>query len=97
MNKKDLEKENFIDSKENMYIYKNHKKLRFGYTTGSCAAAASKASIIMLLSKKPIKKIQIMTPKKILLNLNGNLNSNERCRGSLRRIIPEKFPTVQKN
>lgn len=70
MNKKDLEKENFIDSKENMYIYKNHKKLRFGYTTGSCAAAASKASIIMLLNKKPIKKIQIMTPKGILLNLN---------------------------
>ena len=28
---------------------------------------------------------------------NGNLNSNEGCRGSLRRIIPEKFPTVQKN
>ena len=54
MNKKDLEKENFIDSKENMYIYKNHKKLRFGYTTGSCAAAA-KASIIMLLSKNLLK------------------------------------------
>ena len=36
MNKKDLEKENFIDSKENMYIYKNHKKLRFEIGRASC-------------------------------------------------------------
>lgn len=45
------------------YIYKNHKKLRYGYTTGSCAAAASKAAAAMLLSGKEISDVELMTPK----------------------------------
>lgn len=54
---------------ENMYIYKNFKKLRYGYTTGTCAAAASKAAAIMLFSTEEIKSVEIMTPKKIPLKL----------------------------
>ncbi len=50
-------------------IYKNGKTLRYGYTTGSCAAAAAKAATHMLLSGKQITSVELMTPKGWLLNL----------------------------
>lgn len=52
------------------YIFKNGKNLRYGYTTGSCAAAAAKAATIMLLTGSKITNISLMTPKGIMLNLN---------------------------
>ena len=51
------------------YVYKNHKKLRYGYTTGSCAAAASKAAAAMLLSGKESSYVELHTPKGIDLRL----------------------------
>ncbi|MBE6050689.1 MAG: cobalamin biosynthesis protein CbiD [Clostridium sp.] len=51
------------------YVYRNNKKLMFGYTTGSCAAAASKAASIMLLNDTTIKFVELMTPKGLLLRL----------------------------
>lgn len=54
---------------EEYYIIKNNKKMRYGYTTGSSATAAAKAAVEMLLSKKEVKTVSLMTPKGILLNL----------------------------
>lgn len=51
------------------YVYKNHQKLRYGYTTGSCAAAAAKAAAYMLLSGEKLAYVDLMTPKQIPLHL----------------------------
>lgn len=54
---------------EEHYVIRNQKKLRFGYTTGSCAAAAAKGAAEILLGGKQISEVELMTPKGILLNL----------------------------
>lgn len=51
-------------------IYKNGKSLRYGYTTGSCAAAAAKAASIMLIEDRLIDSVDLMTPKGWLLKLD---------------------------
>lgn len=45
------------------------KKLRSGYTTGSCAAAAAKAATSMLLSGVIVNKVSLLTPKGVTLQL----------------------------
>ena len=41
------------------YIYHGKEKLRCGYTTGSCAAAASKAAAEMLLEAKGFSDVVV--------------------------------------
>ncbi len=50
-------------------VFKNQKELRMGYTTGSCAAAAVKAAVYMLLTGEPMLHVSLMTPKGIALYL----------------------------
>ena len=54
---------------EGKYVIKDNKKMRFGYTTGSCAAAAAKAACQMLFSGAEVPTVELMTPKGICLHL----------------------------
>ena len=53
------------------YIEKGGQKLRLGYTTGSCAAAASKAAVIMLLTGRKVPQVRLLTPggRKLILDI----------------------------
>ena len=54
---------------EDYYVIRGNKKMRFGYTTGSCAAAACKGATEILLSGQKRETVSLMTPKGILLIL----------------------------
>ena len=48
---------------EDYFIIKDQKKMRFGYTTGSCAAAAAKAAASMLFERKELPVVELLPPK----------------------------------
>lgn len=56
--------------KMEQFVYRNKKKLRCGYTTGSCAAAAAKAAAIMLFKGENIDTVDLVTPGGTALRLD---------------------------
>lgn len=49
--------------------FHNSKLLRYGYTTGSCAAAAAKAAAQMLLGGRVVDHVRLVTPSGVPLDL----------------------------
>ena len=59
---------------EDTYVYRQQKKLRCGYTTGTCAAAASLAAAALLLQNEHTDlPVTVDTPKGIPLRLEAQL------------------------
>ena len=50
--------------KDNMekFTVKNGKKLKYGFTTGSCAAAAAAAAAAMLFSGEKVSEAEVILP-----------------------------------
>ena len=61
----------------------NKTKLRTGFTTGSCATAASKAGILAITNQKIIENVDIILPKRSRLDIQINscefLASSAKC------------------
>ena len=73
---------------EGHYALVDGKKLRFGYTTGTCAAAAAKGAALLLLTGRAPAAVQIHTPKGIDLTLPMEEAKRE---GSAARCAVRKF------
>ena len=58
-----------MENVNSKYVWKNQKRLRTGYTTGSCAAGAAKAAVQMLLGDEAVRQVRLHTPKGIELYL----------------------------
>ena len=52
---------------------KSNKKLRTGFTTGTCATASSKAALLAVIEQKSVNDIDVLLPKrdKIKIKINS--------------------------
>lgn len=57
------------------FIYYNGKKYRKGYTTGTCAAAAAKACVEMILTQEEVSAVQVTTTGGTILEIPWRIKS----------------------
>lgn len=57
------DKEGVTDSMEDHYVIRGQKKMRSGYTTGTCAAAAVKAALLSSLTDREQIQVSVALPK----------------------------------
>lgn len=69
-------------------IGRTRSGLRYGWTTGSCAAAAAKASAEMFFGQETVQCVQLMTPKGISLVLDVEKveRTSERTKCAVRKF-----------
>lgn len=73
------------------FVYKDHKKLRCGYTTGTCAALAAQGAVRFLLTGSWKETEEIMSPEgdpgrrlsggEVFWGRLGRVRGPEGCRG----------------
>ena len=64
-------------SPESQFVIKDGKKLKRGFTTGSCATAAAKAAVLLAMGKLENDRVTIDTPAGIELSLEVHQPQND--------------------
>ena len=70
------------------------KSLRYGYTTGACAAAAAQASAIALLKQEAVNRVQIGLPNDKKVNFEGNFWKLKNAVLTMKPYEKGKYPPI---
>ena len=62
-------REELIQSVSRLYVESSEKQLRTGFTTGTCATAASKAALLSIINQKKIESVSVTLPKRTTIEI----------------------------
>ena len=78
---------------KSFFLLKEISEPDFGFTTGTCAAAASVAAARMLLTGKIVPYVVLTTPKgiKVFIEITNQHFSKEEASSDMSSIMPLRF------